>query len=43
MRVAMYYSVQDIRIEEMPVPSIGPGDTARIGSTFSSATRVASL
>ena len=26
MRVAMYYSVQDIRIEEMPVPSIGPGE-----------------
>ena len=26
MRVAMYYSVQDIRIEEMPVPSIGAGE-----------------
>jgi len=26
MRVAMYYSVRDIRIEEMPVPSIGPGE-----------------
>jgi len=26
MRVAMYYSIQDIRIEEMPVPSIGPGE-----------------
>jgi L-iditol 2-dehydrogenase len=26
MRVAMYYSVQDVRIEEMPVPSIGPGE-----------------
>ena len=26
MRVAMYYCVQDIRIEEMPVPSIGPGE-----------------
>src|SRR5687768_4481138 len=26
MRVAMYYSVADIRIEEMPVPSIGPGE-----------------
>ena len=26
MRVAMYYSVHDVRIEEMPVPSIGPGE-----------------
>jgi L-iditol 2-dehydrogenase len=26
MRVAMYYSLHDIRIEEMPVPSIGPGE-----------------
>ena len=26
MRVAMYYSVRDIRIEEMPVPTIGPGE-----------------
>lgn len=26
MRVAMYYSVRDIRIEEMPVPDIGPGE-----------------
>jgi len=26
MRVAMYYSIQDIRIEEMPVPRIGPGE-----------------
>lgn len=26
MRVAMYYSNQDIRLEEMPVPRIGPGE-----------------
>jgi len=26
MRVAMYYSNNDIRIEEMPVPKIGPGE-----------------
>jgi L-iditol 2-dehydrogenase len=26
MRVAMYYSLQDVRIEEMPVPGIGPGE-----------------
>jgi L-iditol 2-dehydrogenase len=26
MRVAMYYSNQDIRIEEMPVPNIGPDE-----------------
>jgi len=26
MRVAMYYSNDDIRIEEMPVPQIGPGE-----------------
>jgi len=26
MRVAMYYSNKDIRLEEMPVPSIGPGE-----------------
>jgi len=26
MRVAMYYSLQDVRIEEMPVPPIGPGE-----------------
>lgn len=26
MRVAVYYSLRDIRIEEMPVPSIGPGE-----------------
>jgi len=26
MRVAMYYSNQDIRIEEMPAPEIGPGE-----------------
>ncbi len=26
MRVAMYYTNQDIRIEEMPVPAIGPGE-----------------
>jgi L-iditol 2-dehydrogenase len=26
MRVAMYYSNQDIQLEEMPVPQIGPGE-----------------
>ncbi len=26
MRVAMYYSNNDVRIEEMPVPEIGPGE-----------------
>ena len=26
MRVAMYYSNQDVRVEEMPVPGIGPGE-----------------
>lgn len=26
MRVAMYYSNRDVRLEEMPVPSIGPGE-----------------
>jgi len=26
MRVAMYYSNKDIRIEEMPVPEVGPGE-----------------
>lgn len=26
MRVAMYYSNQDVRLEEMPVPEIGPGE-----------------
>jgi L-iditol 2-dehydrogenase len=26
MRVAMYYSLQDVRLEEMPVPSIGKGE-----------------
>lgn len=26
MRVAMYYNNQDVRIEEMPVPMIGPGE-----------------
>ncbi|MBE0480228.1 MAG: alcohol dehydrogenase catalytic domain-containing protein [Dehalococcoidia bacterium] len=26
MRVAMYYSNQDVRLEEMPVPAIGPGE-----------------
>ena len=24
MRVAMYYSNHDVRVEEMPVPEIGP-------------------
>ena len=26
MRVAVYYSNSDIRVEERPVPSIGPGE-----------------
>lgn len=26
MRVAMYYNNEDIRIEEMPIPKIGPGE-----------------
>ncbi len=26
MQVAMYYSNQDIRLEEMPIPQIGPGE-----------------
>jgi L-iditol 2-dehydrogenase len=26
MRVAMYYSNRDLRLEEMPVPAIGPGE-----------------
>lgn len=26
MRVAMYYSNRDVRLEEIPVPSIGPGE-----------------
>lgn len=26
MRVAMYYSNRDVRLEELPVPAIGPGD-----------------
>ena len=26
MRVAMYYNNQDVRVEEMPVPDIGPGE-----------------
>jgi L-iditol 2-dehydrogenase len=26
MRVAMYYNNRDIRLEEMPVPEIGPGE-----------------
>jgi L-iditol 2-dehydrogenase len=26
MRVAMYYNNQDVRVEEMPVPRIGPGE-----------------
>ena len=26
MRVAMYYSNRDIRVEEMPVPEPGPGE-----------------
>ncbi len=25
MKVAMYYSNKDVRLEEMPVPEIGPG------------------
>ena len=26
MRVAMYYNNRDVRMEEMPVPQIGPGE-----------------
>ena len=26
MRVAMYYNNNDVRIEEMPTPQIGPGE-----------------
>ena len=26
MRIAMYYSNQDVRLEELPVPQIGPGE-----------------
>ena len=26
MRIAMYYNNRDVRLEEMPVPSIGPGE-----------------
>lgn len=26
MHVAMYYNNQDIRLEEMPIPRIGPGE-----------------
>ncbi len=26
MRVAMYYNNQDVRVEEMPVPAVGPGE-----------------
>jgi len=26
MRIAMYYSNRDVRVEEMPVPQIGPGE-----------------
>ena len=26
MRVAMYYRNSDVRLEEMPVPEIGPGE-----------------
>jgi len=26
MRVAMYYNNQDVRLEEMPVPQVGPGE-----------------
>ncbi len=26
MRVAMYYNNRDVRLEEMPVPAIGPGE-----------------
>ena len=26
MRVLMYYSNQDVRLEEMPVPDIGPDE-----------------
>ena len=26
MRVAMYYNNRDVRLEELPVPKIGPGE-----------------
>ncbi|MBI4746301.1 MAG: alcohol dehydrogenase catalytic domain-containing protein, partial [Deltaproteobacteria bacterium] len=26
MRVAMYYSNKDVRLEEKPVPKVGPGE-----------------
>ena len=26
MKVAMYYSNSDVRLEEMPIPEIGPGE-----------------
>lgn len=26
MRVAMYYKNDDVRIEEQPIPAIGPGE-----------------
>ena len=26
MRVAMYYSNQDLRLEEIPTPQVGPGE-----------------
>ena len=26
MRVAMYYNNHDVRVEELPVPEIGPGE-----------------
>ena len=26
MRILMYYSNADVRVEEMPVPKIGPGE-----------------
>jgi L-iditol 2-dehydrogenase len=26
MRIAMYYNNQNVRLEEMPAPQIGPGE-----------------
>jgi len=40
MRVAMYYNNRDVRLEEMPVPAIGPGEALVkvIASGFAAAT-----
>ena len=33
MRVAMYYNNRDVRLEEMPVPHIGPDEMLFVGRT----------